>query len=67
VALGGDHDQRLTSRAAAPVARLEAADQGLIDLDRAGQLVTTGKHHRPPELVQPRPRRLIATEAEHAL
>ena len=46
---------------------LTTADVGLVDLDRPGEQLTAGQHHRAAQLVQPRPRRLVAAEAEHPL
>jgi hypothetical protein len=45
----------------------DATDDRLVDLDGAGQPLTIGADHRPTQLVQPRPRRLITAQAEHAL
>ena len=38
----------------------------LVDLDDAQELVPIRSNHGPPQLVQPRPRRLITVDAEHA-
>ena len=43
---------------------LDAANVGLIDLDDAIEPITTRTDHRPAELVQPGPRRLVALQAQ---
>jgi len=62
-----DHHQRLAQRAASRRSGLLAADEGLIDLDAAGQYLTAGPDHRGPEAVQHRPRRLVGAQPEQSL
>jgi hypothetical protein len=67
VVLDGDRDDRLALGAAAALARPRRTDVGLVDLDGAGEQLAAGQHHRAAQLVQPRPRGLVAAESEHAL
>src|SRR5437763_4874347 len=53
--------------AADPAAAAPSADIALIDLHDAGQQLPAREDHRASELVQPRPRGLIAPEPEHPL
>ena len=63
--LRGNHHADLVA-GASPVAAADAADEGLIDLDRAVQEVPSGDDHRTAELVHPRPRGLIRAQPEHS-
>jgi hypothetical protein len=63
----GNSDQRLAQRAAAGGAGFGASDQGLVDLDDAGQQVPTRTHHRRAVLVQDGPGRLVAAQLQHPL
>ena len=65
--LGSDRYQRLVSNGSAPTVALDSADEGLIHLDFAGQPVPTWPDHRAPDLVEPRPSRTIATQAQNTL
>ena len=57
----GAHDQRLVEQLAAALqAGLGPAEVGLIHLDPALQRLSFGGDHRPAELVQERPGRLVA-------
>ena len=67
IALDGDHDQRLAVQATPAPTRFHPADKGFVDLDRPAQQLATGQHHRAAQLVQPRPRGLVAPEPEHPL
>ena len=51
----------------APLSLFGAADTGFVDLDGAREAIPTGPDHRPPQLVEPCPRRLVAAEPEHPL
>src|SRR5438477_13027892 len=53
--------------AADPAAAAPSADIALIDLHDAGQRTPAREDHRASELVQPRPRGLIAPEPERPL
>ena len=67
---GDDHDGLACWGASACLLGLEAADERLIDLyDHAGTAdhVPVRPHHRAAQLVHPRPRGLVATEAKLAL
>src|SRR5919106_3088054 len=64
--LGRDRDDRLLAAATERAGRLRAY-KGLVDLDLTGQLLTAGTDHRSPQLVQQRPRALVAAQAEQAL
>src|SRR5512144_1311733 len=44
-----------------------AADVSLVDLDLAGEAIAARADHRPAQLMQPGPGRLLAAQAEHAL
>jgi hypothetical protein len=61
--LDGTGDQRLAGRTAAALARFRAADMGLVSLDPLRQRLAVGSNHRPADLVQPSPGRLVAAEA----
>ncbi len=63
----GDRDQGFAVGAAPAPARFDAADDRLVDLDRAREQFAAGADHRAPELVKPRPRGLIAAQAQDAL
>lgn len=67
VRLGRDNDQRLPRRPAAVFARLGPTPVGLIDFYRARQLGSPRPDHGPAELVQPRPRRPVAAQAQGPL
>ena len=65
--LDRDQHHRLPFCSTTVFARRDAADVRLVDLDLAGELVAARTHHRPPELVQPRPRRFVGAELERPL
>src|SRR5208283_4819527 len=65
--LDGDDDDRPVDHPAANDSRLLPTQVALIDLDVTGELIPIGPHHRPPELVEPRPGRLVAPEAQGPL
>jgi len=67
VAFHGDQDQRLAVCSAPALAGFHAAYERFIDLDHPVEQVPSETNHRPAQLVQPRPRGLIAAQAEHAL
>ena len=46
---------------------VEPAHEGLVHLDLLRHPVPARPHHRASQLVQPRPRRAVAAQAEHAL
>ncbi len=50
-----------------PVYRSRNPHKRLIDLHRTRQQLAIGAHHRPTQLVQPRPRRLIRPQAQHVV
>ena len=62
-----DLDDRLLGGAAASLASGDTADIGLICLDLAREPVAIGPNHRPAQLVEQRPGRLIASHSEHPL
>jgi hypothetical protein len=64
--LDGDNHLRLRQAQAAAHTRLVAADERLIHLDRPSELARS-RLHRPPQLVQHRPGRLIRAETERTL
>lgn len=61
-----DRHDRLLLGGTPPGPFLDASHVGLVDLDDPVQAVPVRPHHRAPELVQPRPRGLVA-EAEISL
>ena len=63
---GNGHDCLLV-RVAPLRPGLLAAHVHLVDLDHANEAITIRPHHGAPQLVQPRPRRLVALDAQHAL
>src|SRR5690606_23917617 len=65
--LYGHCNQRFAFGLTAGNAFFRAAPIGLVDLHHAAEPLASRPHHRPPQLVQPSPSRLIAAEAEHAL
>ena len=65
--LGRNDHQRLLPQVSAASARLEPAHEGLVHLDLLRHPVPARPHHRASQLVQPRPRRAVAAQAEHAL
>ena len=65
--LNRDHDDRLAGRGATTRAGPHAADIGLVDLDGVLEQLASGQHHRPAQLVQPRPGGLVAAELQHVL
>ena len=67
VDLGGDRDDGLLDRLAAPHSSLHAPDIALVHLHNAAQLVAIRSDHGPAELVEPDPRCLVASQSEHAL
>src|SRR5665213_1580903 len=69
VALNRDDDDRLARElpAADPAATAASTDIAFIDLNDAREQLTAREDHRASELVQPRPRRLIAPQPEDPL
>src|SRR5512134_3070553 len=65
--LGRDHHDRLLVRLSPDNAGFPAAHVRFIDLHFTVQKVTPWLHHRPPQLVEPRPGRLVAAQTENAL
>jgi hypothetical protein len=65
--LDGDRHDRLAGDATARSAGPARAEVALVHLDRAGEELAAWDHHRAAELVKPRPRRLVAAKAQHAL
>jgi len=66
--LHGHDNQRLdTVLAPASQPGFVTADEALVDLDRPGQRLTLWVDHRPTQLVQHRPRRLVPLDAELTL
>ncbi len=65
--LDRDGHQRLTGGAPAALARLDSADERLVDLHVAGQQLSARPHHRGSEPVQHRPRGLVGAESEYPL
>lgn len=62
-----DEDQRLVSRPAAPLTGFRAAEEGLIHFEDAVEPILVRSHHRPAELVEPIPCRLVAAQPEGTL
>lgn len=60
---GDDNDQPVDRAAPEDPGRLYA-DVRLVDFDLARQPVPIGTDHRPPELMEPRPSRLVAPEPQ---
>jgi hypothetical protein len=67
VIFDGDRHDRLAGDATARGAGPARPELALVDLDRAGEELASRNHHRAAQLVKPRPRRLVAAEAHHAL
>jgi hypothetical protein len=65
-ALDGDHDGQL-GRARPGSAGGAAADEDLIELDVAAELLAVGPDHGPPQLVHPRPGGFVGTKSEDPL
>jgi len=63
----GDHDDRLGFRLSPHNAGFSAAYIGFIHLDISTQNVTPWPHHGAPQLMEPSPGRLIATQTKNAL
>jgi hypothetical protein len=58
----GDHHDRLAADAMARRARPARTEIAPVDLDRAAEELASWDHHRPAQLVKPRPRGLVAAE-----
>src|SRR5208337_2625406 len=67
ILFGGDRDNGLGLGLPAALASFHTADIGLVHLYRATERVPSGADHRPAQLVQPGPGRLVAAEAENTL
>jgi hypothetical protein len=65
--LDRDQHRRLLLGSTAVFAGCDAADVGLVNLDLASEPIAAGPDHRASELMQQRPGRLVAPEAEHTL
>ena len=65
--LDGDADQGLVVAATPAVLGTTAADQTLVDFDRTDKRLARGSNHRPAQLVQHEPRRLIPGDPKLAL
>src|SRR6266536_1374400 len=66
--LDRDRDDRpVGERAPSEPSRRGGADRGLVDFDLAGKPVSTRTHHRPAQLVQQRPGRLVAAPGRAAV
>jgi hypothetical protein len=66
-ALDRHRDQGFLASLTTVQARFVSADEGLVDLEIAAQQVAAGHDHRTAQLVQPRPGRLVAAQAEQLL
>ena len=62
-----DRDEGLFADVPSAPALFDTPEEGLVDLDFAGQPVATRTHHGPPQLVKPRPGRLVAAEPKDPL
>src|SRR5271167_2529413 len=62
-----DRDQSLAFGSAPVTAGLQAAQIALIHLDGAAKPVPTRPDHGPPQLMQTRPGRLVASPTQHLL
>src|SRR5271169_1102433 len=67
ILLSGDDNQSFFLRPSADCAGVLATPVALIHLDDTIQLVTSRAHHSPAQLMQHRPCRLIAAQAQDAL
>ena len=56
--------ERFARGATTALARFDAADEGLVDLDLSRQPISTWSHHRRPEAMQHGPRGLVRAEPE---
>jgi len=65
--LHGNRHDRLAASATATRAGATGANVALVDLNGAAEQLASGEHHRAAQLVQPRPRRLIAAQPQDAL
>ena len=61
------HNQCLPFSPTTAFPRLLTAKVGLINFNDARESISSGPHHRTPQLVQPRPRRLITTQPQNPL
>ena len=67
ILLGRHYDQRLVFRLSTAHPFLGASQIALIHLDGTCQPFATGPDHRPPQLMQTSPSRLVAAPSEHLL
>src|ERR1035438_4407222 len=67
ILLGGDDNQSLFLCPSADCAGFFSAPVGLVHLDNAIQPVAAGANHGPTQLMQHRPGRLVAAQAENSL
>jgi hypothetical protein len=67
IVLSGNHNQGLTLRLSAPHSLLQTTQKGFVHLHPPRQPIATRPYHRSPELVQPRPRGLIAAQPQQTL
>ena len=65
--LGRHRNNSLGLGLPAPFALFGATDVGFIDLDAAGEAIAARPDHRPTQLVEPGPGRLVAAQPEHPL
>lgn len=63
----GDRDDRFALGLAAPGPAFDTSDVGFVDLNDAIQPLAAGANHRASELMEPRPRSLVALEAQDPL
>ena len=65
--LGRDHHQRLARSTPSFPSRRRSTHLGFVHFDSTAEFVPAGSHHGPAQLVQNRPRCLIAAQAQDAL
>ena len=65
--LGGNGHQGLVADVPTPSALLNPADKRLINLNLAGERFPSWPKHRPPQFVQPGPRRLVAANPQYVV
>ena len=65
--LNRNHNQRLASRSAPPLAWFFSTDVGFIHFNSSRQTVSARSYHGSSQLMQPCPSRMIAAEAQYPL
>jgi len=65
--LCGDQDQRFAFSASPALSGPHATNESLINFDFTLQTISSWPNHGTPELMQPRPSRIITTKSQNAL